>query len=360
VNEGPALSTQRQQVHLLALRAHAAAQRYNSFMDGISFLQNPTKKPQPVYALTGDETFLKRQVLGVLRRQLLGEEDNPFGWSVHAGDRAAYSAVINELSTLPFLGDRRVVVVDGADVFVQEHRARLEKYVTAPAKTGVLILDVQKWPANTRLAKALPDSATISCTAPAAAKVTTWCQSWSEQHLGKKLSATAAKMLVELVGNDMGLLDQELSKLAVYVGDARQIDTGDVDKLVGRSREEDVWQIFDLIGDGNIAGALAYLDRLATQGEEPLRLLGAITSKLRSFAQTYRLMQTGLTLTQAMDEVEVPPYFRRSTEQHMRRLTGRRLNRIYDWLLQTNLGMKGGSELPKEAQLERLIIQLAQ
>jgi DNA polymerase-3 subunit delta len=328
-------------------------------MDGMSFLQSPTKKPQPIYALTGDEAFLKRLVLDVLRRLLLGEEDNPFGWSVHAGDRATYSAVINELTTLPFLGSRRVVVVDGADLFVQEHRARLEKYVAAPVRTGVLILDVQNWPANTRLAKALPDAATVVCNAPQTAKVTTWCQSWSEQHHGKKLSATAAKMLVELVGSDMGLLNQELDKLAVYVGDAKQIETGDVDRLVGRSREEDVWKIFDLIGDGNIAGALAYLDRLATQGEEPLKLLGAISSKLRSFAQTYRLTQAGLTLTQAMDEVKVPPYFRRSTEHQMRRLTGRRLIRIYDWLLQINLGMRGGSELPKAAQLERLIIQLA-
>ena len=42
--------------------------------------------------------------------------------------------------------------------------------------------------------------------------------------------------LCELVGPEMGLLDQELLKLAIYVGDRKRIDVDDVDKLVGRSR----------------------------------------------------------------------------------------------------------------------------
>jgi DNA polymerase III subunit delta len=330
-------------------------------MDGLSFLQNPGKKPQPVYAVTGDEPFLKRHVLAALRTMLLGEEENPFGWSVLPGDKATYSAVVNEVATLPFLGTRRVVVVDAADPFVTNYRDRLEKYVASPAATGVLILDVEKWAATTRLAKALPDAATLNCTAPPAAKLTTWCQSWCEAQHGKKLNASAAKLLVDLVGPEMGLLDQELCKLAVYVGAAKTIDTADVDKLVGRNREEEVWTIFNLIGEGNTSAALSHLDRLLTQGEDALKLLGAFSSKLRSFAQTYRLTQTGLTLSQAMDVVKVPPaeFIRRATEQQMRHITGRRLNRVYDWLLQANIGMKGGSQLPPRTQMERLVIQLA-
>ncbi len=186
-----------------------------------------------------------------------------------------------------------------------------------------------------------------------------WCQQWCQAEYGKTISSGAAKLLVDLVGTDMGLLNQELGKLAVYIGDARQVDTGDVDKLVGNSREQDVWKIFDLIGAGESAAALTLLDRLLTQGEAPLALLGAFSMKLRGMVQTYRLTMIGKSLAQAMDEVGIPPFARQSAEQQMRHLRGARLNRVYDWLLETNQGMKGGSQLPPRTLMEKLVIQLA-
>ena len=46
--------------------------------------------------------------------------------------------------------------------------AQLEKYLATPASTGVLVLDVKNWPANTRLAKLLEGDAALVCKAPAA------------------------------------------------------------------------------------------------------------------------------------------------------------------------------------------------
>ncbi len=331
-------------------------------MDGLTFLQNPAKtEPQPLYVLVGDEPFLKRHALTALRKLLLGDEENPFGWSSFSGDKTNWSAVHSELTTLPFLGTRRVVAVDAADPFVTAARDKLEKYVEAPAATGVLILDVKTWPATTKLAKKFPDKSTLVCKAPTAQRLTKWCQDWCQTQHGKKLSAEGARLLVDLVGGDMGLLDQEMAKLAVYAGNAKQIDVGDVDKLVGNDREESVWKIFDLIGVGQLAEALTLLDRLLTQGEDELRLLGAFSMKLRGMTQAYRLTTLGKSLSQAFDEAGIPSYpvARQSAEQQMRHLGGRRLNRVYDWLIEANQGMKGGSHLPPRTQMERLVIQLA-
>jgi hypothetical protein len=43
----------------------------------------------------------------------------------------------------------------------------------------------------------------------------------------------------------------------------------------------------------------------------------------------------------------------------MRHLGRRRLDRLYDWLLETDQGMKGGSALPPPVLLERLVVRLA-
>src|SRR5271170_1422424 len=106
-------------------------------MDSLTFLDRTAKaKPQPLYVLAGEEQFLKRQVIEALRKIVLGPEDDSFGLATFSGDKATFAAVHNELSTLPFLAPRRLVVVNNADSFVQEERQKLEKYVAEPATTG--------------------------------------------------------------------------------------------------------------------------------------------------------------------------------------------------------------------------------
>src|SRR5262249_61119345 len=141
--------------------------------------------------------------------------------------------------------------------------------------TAVLVLDVKTWPSNTRLAKMIEDAASIVCKAPAAYRLPPWCVQWAASRYGKQLSNPAATMLVDLIGAEMGLLDQELQKLAIYVDDRAKIDLPEVDKLDGNSRAENTFKIFDAIGAGDARHAHPSLDRLFTQGEEP-------TSNLRA------------------------------------------------------------------------------
>lgn len=329
-------------------------------MDSLAFLERGARnKPQPIYVLHGDEDFLKRQVLAVLKTVVLGGADDSFGLSTHAGDKAAFADVHDDLDTLPFLSPRRLVVVDNADPFVTRSRAALEKYVGQPSATGVLVLDVKSWPATTRLAKLVPDAMTITCKAPPAHRLPPWCVQWVADRHGKQLAAPAAQLLLELVGADMGQLDQELTKLAIYVGAAPRIEAADVDRLVGRSRAADTFKIFDAIGGGRSGAALAILDRLCDQGDEPLAILGAFSWQLRRLAQAYRLNQQGLSLAAAFDEVGVQSWAQKGLEQQMRHLGQRRLDRLYDWLLEVDLGLKGSSQLPPRVQLERLIVRLA-
>src|SRR5207247_3674464 len=139
--------------------------------------------------------------------------------------------------------------------------------------------------------------------------------------------------------------DQELLKVSVYVGGRAKVDVADVDRLVGRSRGENTWKILDAAAEGKPGVALGMVERLFDQGEEPLRLLGAFSMQLRRLAQAARLGSQGATLAAALDRAGFPsfPSARRSAEQQLRHLGRRRADLLYDWLLQTDLGLKGSS-----------------
>ena len=157
----------------------------------------------------------------------------------------------------------------------------------------------------------------------------------------------------------MGQLDQELAKLAVFVGTAAKISPADVDQLVGNSRTANVFKILEAVGDGNSGEAIGILERLFDQGENPIGMLGAVGSQLRKMAQLARLVQSGTPFSSAADRVGIPPFARQGAEKQLRKLGKPKTDRLYDWLLEADLGMKGGSQLPPRTVLERLVVKLA-
>ena len=335
---------------------------YNSRMDALAFLGKKTPKLEPMYVLHGDESFLKRLVLRAIRALALGEDGDESAFSAYPGDKAAFAQVWDELESAPFFAPKRVIQIDAADPFVTKNRPLLEKKVEADAlpATGVLLLDVKTWMASTRLAKMVKADRVIVCKAPPAYKLPQWCVEWATNRHQKQLPQQAAQLLVDLVGPDMGLLDQELIKLSTYVGDRARITAEDVDKLVGNNREENTWQIFDLIGQGQTGPALRVVQRLIEQGEEPMRLIGAFASQLRKVAQAARLVTANkMNIGMALTTAGVPPFGMKAAEAQLRHFGRKRALKLFDNLLGLQLDIRGNSPLPPALLLERFVIQLA-
>lgn len=331
-------------------------------MDALAFIEKNGKvRRQPYYVLSGDEDFLKRRVLALLVPVALGDADPAYALTTFPGDKTDFSTVRNELDSVSFFSDRRLVVIDQADPFVTRFRPQLEAYVADPSATGVLVLDVKSFPATTKLAKAVPDAAHLVCKGPPEYRLPLWCVEWCQGQYGKKLATPAAQLLVELVGPAMGVLDQELQKLKDFVGDRPGIDVKDVDELTGRSRGANVFRILDAVGDGRPADALKILNALFEEGEAPLGILGALGSQLRRLARAARLHKRGAPLDEALARAGIPnfPAARDGARKQMKHLGWGRLDKLYDWLLEADGGMKGGNPLPDRLQLERLLVRLA-
>lgn len=325
-------------------------------MDALAFLAKPPAKIGPLYVLPGDEAFLKRHVLLALRARLFGEDADDSAVSTYPGDQADFAQVFDELSTVGFFHPRRLVVIDNADPFVTRYRTTLEKRVNHMPQTGCLVLDVKTWAANTRLAKLVESAATVVCKAPQSGNLTKWCVDWAASQHQKQLTGPAAALLADLIGPEMGQLDQEILKLAIYVGQRNRITDEDVDKLVGQSQAENTWKIFDFIADGQPGEALALLNRLLDQKEEPMRIIGALASHLRKLSLAFLVHRNGKGLTASIQEAGI--FKPKEAEQLMKHLGRRRLLKLHDWLLELNLDMRGGSPLPPRTILEKFLIRL--
>jgi len=340
-------------------------------LDAITYLAQPEKHPpQAVCVAFGNELFLRRQVVLAIRHAVLGGEQADFSLTAFEGIAADLRDVVEELSTVAMFGGRRLVVVEEADDFVSRYRGPLEEYVARPSPSGILLLDVETWPSNTRLYKAVEAGGlAIDCAAPPVVRLARWLADWARQTHGVHLPLAVAEVLLEMIGPELGLLDQELAKLALLAGGDKKITLEMVSRAVGGWRAKTAWEMLDAALDGHVAEAALQLDRLLLAGEAPIGVLGQISASLRRLAAATRLVLQAeaaghppgrrITLSQALAQAGVRPFAIQKAERQLRRLGRARGGRLYHWLLEADLDLKGDSEMPPRLILERLILRLA-
>ena len=330
-------------------------------MHATAFLKKPDQRPVgPMVALFGAERFLKLKTLKALCTLVLGSGEEELGLTRYPGPSTDFSTVMDELRTLSMFGDRRVVLIEEADEFVTKHRAALEKYLDKPAKKGLLVLEVKTWTSSTRLAKRVAQvGLDLDCSPLKPAELLKWLSEHAQSAYGKPLARDAAQTLIELRGNELGHLDQELAKLAAYAGDKAQIDRASVEKLVGGWKAETTWSMLDAVRDGRINEAFHLLDKLIMSGEHPLRLLGSVQWTFRPMARATEASRQGQSLPEALTEAGVRPMNLGPAQSYLKRLGRPRAERMLQLLLAADRDLKGSSQLPDRMVMERLLWQLS-
>ncbi len=346
----------------------------------LDYLARPAAHPAPpVCVVFGDEPFLKSEVINALRVATLSDDDGEFSWRAFIGDEADPRSVFDELATVAlFGGGKRIVLVSEADDFVSAHRSPLENYAAKPCDTGVLVLDVKSWPSNTRLYKQLAESGLqIDCKAPSEGALVEWLRERVERQYHATFARGAAERLVEIVGPQMGRLDQETAKLSLLAarepaasGGAKASITVDlINDAVGGWRAKTAWDMIDAAAAGDAREALIQLDRLILAGESPVALMGQIAWRFRQLAaaaqiavQAQRAGQR-VNLRHALEQVGVKTWqgAMEKAEANLRQLGARRAARLDRWLMEADLALKGSSSSGDRARLvlEQLFVRMS-
>jgi DNA polymerase III delta subunit len=207
---------------------------------------------KPVYALIGSDPFLQLQKLAEILRLL-----PPDAQRVDVeGEKAELAEVLDELRSFAMFGGAKVVVVRDADEFLSRYREQLEDYVAAPSDSGTLILRLTSLPKNQRIYKAIDKLGGIEpCDPPK--DLAKWAIERARAAHKVALTPDAAHMLVDLIGDDLGRVDNELAKLAIDAeGTKGPIGPEKVAGSVAFQREQEMWDMTNELAAGEPAAAL--------------------------------------------------------------------------------------------------------
>ncbi len=107
-----------------------------------------------------------------------------------------------------------------------------------------------------------------------------WLVEWARETLGSTLELEAARALTGAVGADLGVLTQEVRKLAEMVDDGAPVDLEAVRQGGIRLPRQDRWEWFDLVGSRRVREAVRALPVLLEQGETAIGLVVGLSTQL--------------------------------------------------------------------------------
>jgi DNA polymerase III delta subunit len=209
-------------------------------------------KPLPVYALVGPDPFLQLLKLSEILRDL-----PPDVQRVDAdGERAELAEVLDELRSFAMFGGGKVVVVRDADAFITRFRGQMEEYLSAPSNSGTLVLRMASLPKTQRVYKAIDKVGKVEdCSPPG--NLPRWVSDRARSPHKIALDPEAARLLVELVGEDLGRLDNELAKLAIDADETGgKVGPQKVADSVAFQREQEVKEMTIALATGDVPEAL--------------------------------------------------------------------------------------------------------
>lgn len=317
------------------------------------------KRNELIYVIAGKDLSLVSIQCEELLNRLLEPQQRATGLFNADADRVSITAVLDELRTLPFLSDKRVVLVRYADDFVSENRELLEKYFDSPCPTGILILTVESWPGNTKLARKLPKvGRLISVERLKSGQLPPLLVKYANDTHSKKLTKDAAELLVELAGDDLGRLYSEIDKLAAFANDEKSIMVSHIESLIGHNRLFNAFAVIDAVTAGNVAGAVERLRNMFAEDKSAeYTVVGAFAFHFRRLFNAKVLLEKGVHQSEVVKNLRIwsgqDSFF-----SQLRKMSLKQLGENLQRLAEMDYAIKTG-RTKADVAAEQLVLRLA-
>jgi DNA polymerase-3 subunit delta len=251
------------------------------------------KSPARVYLLHGKEEGQKSAVLRRLRDELVADE---FDRAHLDAQEVDLSIILAEAMSIPAFSSRRVVFVRGVQHLKSaDIESLVDVIVRLPYSTHLVLYTHAESDEEERKGTAVPakllnavdkQGVVIECKPLTAAGFEGWLQA-QLQAAGKEMTSDAIERFIFLTAGSTAVAQTEMEKVLLYVGDRPAIHREDVETVVSRTVEAQVFKLVDAIAEGDAASAMRLLQDVLVSGG---RAEAVVPRLLALIARQFRLL----------------------------------------------------------------------
>ncbi|MEP9406973.1 DNA polymerase III subunit delta [Peribacillus frigoritolerans] len=321
----------------------------------------------PVYLLYGTEAYLINETKQLLIENVLHEDEMDFNFSQFDLEETPVETALEDVETLPFIGERRLVFMQNPFFLtaektksrVEHNVKRLEAYLADPVPYSIVVLTApyEKLDERKKITKELKRKAVlVEAKKLGDHELKGWVKERVEAS-SVQIDEQATELLLELAGTNLMMLTNELDKMVLYTEADKHITVEVVEKLVAKSLEQNIFTLVDHVLQRKMEGAMTILHDLLRQNEEPIKILSVMAGQVRLMYQVKELSRQGYSQQKIAGQLKVHPYRVKLALEKTGKFQERELLSIINDLAEADYKMKTG-QADKAITLELLLLKI--
>lgn len=318
------------------------------------------------YLLYGEEGFLKSIYCDKIAKAAV---DGVESFNLHRFDGTVdFARLTAALDNLPVMSRRKCVILRDVDpdALKADDWKQLQQVCRALPEDGVLVLyfdavaydkKSSRW--RTLLNLAAKAGVAVEIGRQGRDALNRWLRKGAEAQ-GCFLSPENADAVLDLCGDDMNTLSQELNKFCARAGSG-EIKRAVIDALAVRSVEASVYDLARAVTAGRLERALEIIRELSAQKEEPVGIVAVMSGAVCDLLQARAAQLAGARENDVVTAFHVPKNRAFTVRNAMRDAAGLPLA-----VLREYLGLLLGADLQLKSSrgdgrvvLERLVVEMA-
>jgi DNA polymerase-3 subunit delta len=314
---------------------------------------------KPVYLITGGDRPKIQRALRRLRDRI-GEDATEI-LSAHDTSGEDAVAACNAMGLLG--GGGRLVIVEEVERWKAPDVKAVAAYLTSPAPDTVLALVAAELKKDSALGKACTKAGDVLVYDVTKRRLPEWvAKQFADRSV--EVDAEAARLLVEIVGEDPEELATEVDKIATWAADD-PVGVREIELLAAGCAEIPGYELTDAWGRRDLSAVLAHCQNIIERSGDPVSrtvpgLIGMLVGHVGRVRDCQLLAEEGLNPREAAARLKRHPFYVEKLFAQARNYDPDELRQAVVRLAALDHAVKGGSRLAVDLELERALIDITQ
>ena len=318
-----------------------------------------------IMAIYGEVPELVEKKSNEIVESYLNEKKDDFNYVKYNLYDTSFNQIIEEALTMPFISKKKAIVVKNAFIFtgekvskdIQPNNEQVNEFLEKYDGENFIIFEVyqNKLDERKKITKTLKKTSKLAKVEQMSEQeIKNWIKNKLHENF-KDIKQDALDLFIELTGINFNIVSQELEKIILFLGERTTINKKDVEEIINRSLEQNVFLLTEYIQKGEKYKAIQLIKDLIVMKEEPIKLLALITSNYRLYYQCKILSRKGYSGQQIAKTINVHPYRVKLALNQVKHYQLTHLLNIIDQCAETDYKLKS-SYMDKQLILELFIL----
>lgn len=318
-------------------------------------------------AIYGEVPELVEKKSNEIVESYLNEKKDDFNYVKYNLYDTSFNQIMEEALTMPFISEKKAIVVKNAFIFtgekvskdIQPNNEQVNEFLEKYDGENFIIFEVyqNKLDERKKITKTLKKTSKLAKVEQMSEQeIKKWIKNKLHENF-KDIKQDALDLFIELTGINFNIVSKELEKIILFLGERPTINKKDVEEIINRSLEQNVFLLTEYIQKGEKYKAIQLIKDLIVMKEEPIKLLALITSNYRLYYQCKILSRKGYSGQQIAKTINVHPYRVKLALNQVKHYQLTHLLNIIDQCAETDYKLKS-SYMDKQLILELFILSL--